>query len=1029
MLTALVRFAVSHRGIVVALGGALLLYGGMSLTRAKYDVFPEFAPPQVAIQTEAPGLSPEQVELLVTKPIEDAVNGAAGVAVVRSQSIQGLSAVTVIFAEATDIYRARQAIAERLTEVARRLPATARAPVLTPLTSSTSTIVVIGLTSATRTFREQRTFADWTLRPRLLAVPGVARVSVFGGEVRQLQILLDPERLRAHRQSIADAIAVAGEATGVRGAGFLDNLNQRVVVRAEGQLATPEALAGAVVRDEGGVVLRLGDLGRAIEGSEPRVGAAAIEGVPGVVLVVSAQLGANTRDVTTAVERSMAELAPLLRAERLEYHPALFRPANFIDLALRNLRVSLLLGGVLVGVVVVLFLLDIGAIAVSLAAIPLSLLAAVLVLQWLGFSINTLTLGGLGIAIGSVVDDAIIDVENIARRLRENRARPDPRPAARVVFEASLEVRQSIIFATVIVALVFLPVMGMSGVEGALFRPLAYAHTLAILASLLVALTVTPALAALLLVRRNAGAREPWLLGRLKRRFVPLLDRLLDRPVPLLVGTGALTLAALAVFPLLGGEFLPEFREGHFVIHMQAVPGTSLDESLRLGEAVTRVLRSDPRVRSVSQRAGRAELADDTWGTHYSELEVDLVPLDATQAERIRGDLRARLAQIPGVVFAIKPFLTERMEEVLSGATAQVVIKLFGTDLDSLDGAAREVAAIVNRVPGATEVQSGAPPVVPEVLVRLRPDGLSELGVPAGAALRALEAATQGTVVSQVFEGNRTTDVVVRLDPIVLQHATDIRQVPVASAGGRLVLLSQVADIELATGRYAVAHEGARRLQTVTANTVRGDVGGFTSELQARLAAARLPAGVYAEVSGTGTAQQAARRRLLLNSLFVLAAIVMLLYLAFKDSRRVLLVLLSMPFALVGGVLAVFLTGTALSLGALVGFVTLFGIAMRNTIMLILHYDHLLAVEGAVWGRETALRGAAERLGPILMTALVTGLGLLPLALGSGAPGREIEGPLAIVILGGLSTSTALSLLVVPMLALRYGRFERAAQE
>ena len=1022
MLNAIVRFSVHNRAVVIALGVALLVYGGVVLGRTAYDVFPEFAPPQVGIQTESPGFSPEQVEALVTKPIEDAINGAVGIATVRSQSIQGLSVITVIFAERTDIYRARQVLAERLSEVARRLPATVRAPVMTPLTSSTSTVLVLGLTSETRTLREQRTFTDWTLRPRLLAVPGVARISVFGGEVRQLQIQLDPERLRALGLAVDDVVAAARQATGVRGAGFIEGVNQRLVIFTEGQLLTPALLAGAAVRERGGAVLRLGDLGRVVEGAEPPVGAAAVEGKPGVVVIVSGQLGANTREVTAAVERALDDLKPVIHAAGLTLHPDLFRPANFIDVALGNIAQSLLVGGVLVTAVLLLFLFDIGVAAVSLTAIPLSLLAAIAVLNGFGLSVNTLTLGGLAIAVGSVVDDAVIDVENIARRLRENRARPDPRPAPQVVFEASIEVRHSIVYATFIVAIVFLPIMGLTGVQGALFRPLAIAHTLAILASLAVALTITPALTLTLLERRR-GRGEPPVVAWLKRRFSGLLAGIVARPKRVIAVTGALVVAAMAMLPFFGGAFLPEFREGHFVIHMQAVPGTSLEESLRIGSAVSAALRADPRVRSVSQRVGRAELADDTWGTHYSELEVDLVPLKGKAAEAIASDLRDRLMQFPGVTFAIKPFLTERVEEVLTGSTAQVVVKLFGSDLDSLDAAARAVVDLVGRIPGAADVQYGAPSVVPQATVRLRPADLVATGVRADAALAAVQTATGGTTVGQTFEGNRATDVVVILDSRFRERPEDLRALPLTSAGGRLVTLSQVADVARTTGRYSIAHEGARRLQTVTANVGGRDVASFTQDVATRLARAALPGGVYAEVGGSGAAQRAAQRELLLRSLPAAAGIVMLLWLAFGESRRVLLILVNLPFALVGGAFAVFATGGLLSLGSLVGFVTLFGITTRNAIMLIAHYDHLVTVEGATWGVETACRGAAERLAPILMTALVTGLGLLPLALGSGDPGREIEGPMAIVILGGLVTSTALSMLVLPTFALMFGRF------
>ena len=1027
MLTGLVRGAIRHRGVVIGLALALVVYGAGIVAGARLDVFPEFAPPQVSIQTEAPGFSPEQVEILVTKPIEDAINGVQGIAAVRSQSIQGLSVITAVLAERQDIYRARQSVAERLGEAAGRLPATVQPPVLTPLTSSSSTVLVVGVTSETRSLMEQRTFVDWVMRPRLLATPGVSKVAVFGGEVRQLQIQLDPERLRRYGIGIAEVADAARRSTGVRGAGVIDGPSQRITVRAEGQAVTPAALGGAVVRERDGSVLRLADLGRVVEAPEPRFGEGGVDGRRGLVVVVSAQLGANTKVVAQGAEQALARLEPAMRAAGLILRADLCRPSEFIDLALRNITTSLLLGAVLVAVVLLIFLSDVGAAAISLAAIPLSLLAGLIVLDRLGFGINTLTLGGLAIALGEVVDDAIIDVENIARRLRENRRSVVPRSAAAVVLDASLEVRGSVVYATFVVALVFVPVLALTGVQGALFRPLALAYILAILASLLVALTVTPALTLVLLGGRTHRAHESPVLAWLKARYARGLERLAGRP-GLVGGAAALVcLGALATLPFFGATFLPEFREGHYLIHMSAVPGTSLDESFRLGARVTAALRRDPRVRSVAQRIGRAELSEDTWGTHYTEFEVDLVPLAGEDAETVQDDLRRILAGFPGVNFAIRGFLAERIEETLTGSTAELVVRVYGDDLDSLDLAGRRVAELVGGIRGATDVQYDPPPVAPEVTVRLRPEALPAYGLRADEVLETLETATRGLPVAQTFEGNRATDVVVTLLPERRARPEDLRTLPVTSSGGHQVELGRIADIARTTGRSVIAHLGARRVQTVTANVRGRDVESVTRELEGALgASARLPTGVYAEVGGTGAAQRTARRELLRNSLLAGAGIVMLLWVAFGESSRLLLVLANLPFALVGGVLAVFATGGLLSLGSLVGFVTLFGIATRNAVMLISHYDHLVTVEGAPWGRGTATRGALERLGPILMTALVTALGLLPLALGSGDPGREIEGPMAIVILGGLLTSTALSLFVLPTLALRFGRFGAA---
>ncbi|MEO6210539.1 MAG: efflux RND transporter permease subunit, partial [Gemmatimonadaceae bacterium] len=827
MLNAIVRISVRHRGIVIALATAFVLYGTLVLTRTRYDVFPEFAPPQVSIQTEAPGLTSEQVEILVTRPIENAINGVQGIASVRSQSIQGLSAITTIFGEGTDIYRARQSVAERLAELSGALPQAARAPVITPLTSSTGTVLVLGLTSGARSLRDLRTYADWTLRPELLAVPGVARVTVHGGDVRQLQIQVDPLRLRSYRLTMTDVVSAAQRATGVRGAGAISNANEQISVRTEGQQATVERLAQSVIRADGPAVLRIGDIAHVIEGSEPRVGAATVNGQDAVQLVVDAQLGANVREVAAGVTHALDAMRPAIEAEEIKLHPALFQPSKFIDVALLNVEHSLLIGGVLVAIVLLLFLADLRAAAVSLTAIPLSLLAAIVVLDALGLTINTLTLGGLAIAIGEVVDDAIIDVENIGRRLRENRSRADPKPLSQVVFDASVEVRSSVVYATFLVALVFIPVVGLTGVQGAFFRPLGLAYLFAILASLLVALTVTPALAFVMLARRTGHGGDSPLVEWLKVRYTRQLSSLQQHPGMIIAASGVLIVVAVVMVPFFGGSFLPEFNEGHLRLHMAAVPGTSLDESIRIGNAVTASLRHDKRIRSVAQRAGRAEAAEDTYGPYYSEMEVDLVPLSGAEAARFQADLRRVVNTFPGAHFLIMPYLTERIEETLSGSTAPLVVKIFGDNLDSLDAATRTIDALVRRVPGAVDVQSSAAAVSPEVLVRLKPQALTSAGIPALDALSAVETATQGERVAQVFEGNRATDVVVKINQGRLSRPEDLAQIPLATLGGRVVSLGEVADIARVTGRYSVAHEGACRIQTVTASAGSGDLAAF----------------------------------------------------------------------------------------------------------------------------------------------------------------------------------------------------------
>jgi len=1024
MLNWLVSHSLRFRVVVIALAVAIIGYGAFIATRTKLDVFPEFAPPMVVIQTEAPGFSPVQVEALVTRPLETALNGTPQLASIRSESIQGLSAITLTFDERAEIYRVRQLASERLSEAASQLPAGVRAPRMGPLTSSTSLALVLGLTSEKRTAMELRTFTDWTLRPRLLSVPGVAKVDVFGGEVRQLQIEMHPEKLLAYHLALNDVLAAARKATGVRGAGFVENRNQRVVLRTEGQALTPAQLGATVLKWENGLALRLRDVADVREGPEPKFGDAQINGTNGVIVGVHGAFGANTLEVTAGIERALEEMRPLLASENIGLQPRLFRPATFIERALKHVNLSLLLGGALVLAVLWVFLLDWRTAFISFASIPLSLLTGVIVLDRLGVSLNTITLGGFAIAIGVVVDDAIIDVENILRRLRENIALSEPRAVWRVVLDASLEVRSAVVYATFIVALVFVPVLTMGGVGGRLFSPLAVSFLLATLASLAVALTITPALCLALL----SGAKphtEPGYLGRLKALHRRVLHAVSRAPHFTLAVVAVMIAGAAATIPFYGGEFLPEFREGHLIVHQAAVPGTSLEHSLEMGKRVTTELLKDKRILSVAQQAGRAELGEDTWGPHYSELHVELAEMESEEAEMFIADIRKPLLQFPGLTFKVMPFLVERMEETLSGTTAEVVVKLHGDDLDALDHAAEDVRRVMLGLRGAADVTLEAQAGTPELVVRLRHERVAELGFTPAEVLEAVEAAFQGAEVGQVFDGTRVSEVTVLLPAAERRDPERVGELTLANAGGLRVPLRDLADVFLGDSRSAIVHEGAQRRQQVTCNVAGRDSASFMTELKRRIAGeVTLPAGVYAAYGGSAEAQRGTRRELLVHALLAGAGIILLLAVVFRSGRNLLLVLANAPFALVGGALAVFAGGGLLSVGSLVGFVTLFGISMRNSIMMISHFEHLVRVEGAEWNLETALRGAGERLVPILMTALVTGLGLLPLALGAGRAGGEIEGPMALVILGGLVTSTALNLLVLPVLALRYGRFE-----
>jgi CzcA family heavy metal efflux pump len=749
-------------------------------------------------------------------------------------------------------------------------------------------------------------------------------------------------------------------------------------------------------------------------------------GTPGVMMMLESQYGTNTLTVTNDLERTLIALKPVLASQGIDLQPDLFRPANFITAAIGHLRTALLIGAVLVVAILFLFLLNVRTAVISAVAIPLSLLTAVIVLYAFGVTLNTMTLGGLAIALGEVVDDAIIDVENIYRRLRENSTLPQPLPAFRVVLRASVEVRSAVVFATFIVILVFLPVLSLSGVAGKLFAPLGIAYILAVLASLAVALTLTPAMALGLLTQRPLPAHEPRLLAGLKSRYIALLVKVERRAWTVMVLVAILCIAALSMLPFFRGNFIPELREGHYLVHMGLAPGSSLDESMRIGAQISHTLMLIPGVRLVAQRAGRANEVVDPVGVQLSEFEVDLQPMSVGAQDATVRRIRAALADFPGVSTSINTFLVERIDETISGVTAPVVINVFGDNLDVIDRKALEIAQLIGTIHGAASVRVESPPGIPELAVKLKPDQLSRWGFRPLEVLEVIQSAFQGAAVAQAYEGNRTFDVTVILAPSTRADIGDIGTLLLRNPDRLAVPLRELANISQVSGRYQITHDGGRRMQTVSINVGGRTVSDFVREAQVRVNRdISMPKGTYAVFSGESEARSQSRRDLLAYGAMAAVGIALLLFLALRSRRAVVLVMGNLPFALVGGVLSVAFSGGDLSLGGMVGFVTLFGISLRNSIMLISHYEHLVQVDGIPWGMEAAVRGASERVIPILMTALVTALALLPLALSSGAAGNEIEGPMAIVILGGLATSTLLNLIVLPTLALRFGRFER----
>jgi CzcA family heavy metal efflux pump len=1027
LLAAIIGLSVRHRFAVLGFAVLFAAFAIQSLADANYDVFPEFAAPQATIQTEAPGFTPEQVEALVTRPIETAIAGVRDVVAIRSNSIQGLSVVTVVFAAATDIFRSRQLLTEALTAVSKRLPSAVEDPRLTPLTPSTGLVLTVGMSSETVPPSTLRAVADWTVRPRLLEVPGVARVAVYGFAPKHYEIGVDSARLARFNLALEDVVAAARQTVGIRGAGFIDKPNQRIVIEASDDAPVLSSLSDTVIGQAPGQRITLGDVATIRPEPEPAIGAALIDGKPGLVLQVSGQYGSNTVKVSAALQKAIDQLRPELAAEGIAIRGDLFQPARFIGTALDNLEDALVLGGCLVVVVVLFFLWSLRLAVIALVAIPLSLLTAVVVLQYLGHSLNTMTLGGLGIAVGLLVDDAVIVVENASRRLREHKAAAAQRTTEEVIVSATYEVRSAVVYATLAIALMFAPVLTLQDVAGRLFAPLAMAYVLATLASLLVALTVTPALCAALLSLDRLAEHEPATIRWLKGRYRALLDGMERRWAVVATVVVLASAAVLALIPSLGTSYIPELREGHYILQMTLALGTSLEESARIGREITKALVKAPHVRLVAQRIGRAELGDDTAGPNYSEFEIDLQPTDAEGQERAERAIRDTLRQVPGAAFALKTYLTDRLDEVVSGYTAPMAISIAGPDLDKLEDAAARIAATVSAIDGATDVQLQNPAGVPKLAVALRHDALLRWGFNPLDVLNAIRTAYQGETVGQVYEGVRIFNVAVRLGAELRRRPEEAGALLLRSPSGTFVPLDQLATVRFASGRYGVLHEGGRRVQIVTANASVADLGAFSTKVKNAIASLRLPAGISVSYAGQAEAQSRSQRGLLVDSVLAAGAMLLLLSLVVRRGRNLGLIFLNLPFAMVGGVLALLVSGGVASLGALVGFVALFGISLRNAVMMVAHYEHLVDVEGRAWSRETSIEGAADRLSPILMTSLATALGLLPLALGSGEPGRELEGPMAIVILGGLISSAVLNLLVLPALALRFGLFDTPA--
>jgi CzcA family heavy metal efflux pump len=1021
--------SLKFRYLVVAAAAGVMLLGITALPHQQIDVFPEFAPPRVLVQTACLGLSTSDVEQLVTVPLEVSMNGLPGLDDLRSKSVEQLSEIELLFKPGTNLLRARQLVQERLATVAPSLPTWAAPPVMLAPASATSRAIKIGMTSNEHSLIKMSMTAYWTVRARLLQVPGVANVAIWNERLQMMAVLAEPSKMRTAGVSLNQVMDTTGEAvdsgllrfsTGsvIGTSGFIETPNQRIGIRNVLPVVTPEDLAQAPVASKAGKTVRLGDVATVAERHQPLIGDAIIGGGPGLMLIVEKLPWANTLQMTDEVERAIKELQPGMAG--INFDTKVFQQAHFIKMAISTLTQALVLGFLLVVVILALFLFEWRVALVSLLTIPLSLVATMLVLYWRGTTINTMTLAGLVIALGAVVDDAIIDVENITRRLREERLAGGKRSTASVILRACLEVRSPIVYATLIIVAASIPVFLLTGLTGAFFRPLVLSYTLAILASLVVAMTVTPALTLLLLRGAAIERRKSPLVGWLQRAYTAGLSRVIIRPVAAYVTFAVITVAGAAIYPQLGQSLFPDFKERDFLAHWVAVPGTSSADMARSTTTVSRELRAVPGVQSVGAHIGQAFQGDEIHGVNFGELWVSLAPsADYTTA---LGRIRSIIDGYPGMYRDVQTYLDERINEVLTGGKEAIIIRTFGDDLATLRAKSDQILAQLQTISGIVDAHRDISSDIPQVEVKVNLARAEQHGLKPGDVRRMAATLVAGEEVGDIFRAGKAYDVVVWSPASNRRSFTDIENLPIDTPSGGRVQLGTIADVSLRPNPNSIERQGNSRYLDVGANVSGRDLAAVVTDVKQKLASVQLDRGYHVEFLGEYTERQAAQNRLLQSSLIAGVLILLLLQASFRRWRLTLLAFLTLPMALVGGVLAAWIGGGILTIGSLVGLFTVFGIAARNGILLINHWQHLEDQEGMKFGPALVLRGARERLSPILMTTLATGLALVPLVVLGERPGHEIEHPLAVVVIGGLVTSTLLNLFVLPSLYLRFGR-------
>jgi len=1020
----LIQFSLKNRTLVVALAAFVTVYGAVLLSRMPIDVFPDLNRPTVNIMTEAPGLAPEEVEAFVSFPLETVLNGLPGVERVRSSSGVGLSVIYVEFDWGTDIYRNRQLVAEKIALAKEKIPE-GITPVMGPIASIMGEIMLVGLSSPDGSVSpmDLRTLAEWTIRPQILTIPGIAQVISIGGGLKQFQILISAEKLKRFQLSMEEIETKLSRMSKNTTGGFIDLNQKEYLIRNIGSVRSKEDIENSVVGLHFGRPVLVKHIAEVREGIRVKRGDGSVMAKPAVILSVQKQPGASTLELTNQVEKLLINLKKSF-PPGVELNSNLFKQSHFIEASIKNVEEAIRDGVILVFIVLMLFLLNIRTTVITLTAIPLSFLVSIIVLKLFGLSINTMTLGGLAVAIGELVDDAIVDVENVFRRLKENAQAAVKQNTLKVIYLASSEVRNSIVFATIIVVLVFIPLFFLSGIEGRLFVPLGVAYIVAILASLIVSLTVTPALCSFLLAKGKLVEKGDGPLVRfLKKWDRRLLEKTLNHPRPVILGVGILFLAAVSLVPFMGREFLPKFNEGTAVISLQAKPGISLERSNELGTRAEQIILKTPEVVSVSRRTGRAELDEHAEGVNSSEIDVDFKAGGRIRAV-VLEEIRKNLAQIEGVSVNIGQPISHRLDHLLSGVKAQIAIKVFGPDLPVLRRKAQEVSKAIEGTPGLVDLQVEQQTLIPQVKIQLLRDEAAKLGISLGDLSVLLEKALNGETVGQLIDEQKVFDIFMRFDDqsranLDLIKATVIKVMP----DGTRVLVSDVADVYETTGPNLINRENAQRRIVISGNASDRDLGSLVEDIQKRISnQVTFPEAYFIQYGGQFESQREASRTILLLGILSLLGIFLVLCAHFRSSFVAIQIMLNIPMALIGSVIAVFLTGGVLSVASLVAFITLCGIASRNGIMMISHYIHLMKYEGESFSKEMVIRGSLERLIPVLMTALTAGLALVPLAMAGGQPGKEILQPLAVVILGGIMSSTLLDIFVTPTVFYRFGR-------